>query len=95
MGGRALKLYREILRAARRMPTQNRRTHICKVARLEFEANRDVQNPEQIQFLVQLAETQVGASLAISALKLRFNRASHCSLLLRCSSRPFMCKPTT
>ena len=61
MGGRALKLYREILRAARRMPTQNRRTHICKVARLEFEANRDVQNPEQIQFFLQLAETQVGA----------------------------------
>jgi hypothetical protein len=45
----ALSLYRSILRAARAMPTKNRRAHVTIKTREEFEANKTVADPEKIK----------------------------------------------
>lgn len=47
-----LSLYRAILRAARQMPTSNRRQYILKKARAEFEASRAEKDPARVQFLL-------------------------------------------
>jgi hypothetical protein len=48
----ALSLYRAILRAARQMPTRNRRQFILKKARHEFEAAKAETDPARIAFLM-------------------------------------------
>lgn len=58
MPNKALSLYRSLLRAARSLPTDHRRMHVCKKARVEFEKSRQVSD-EQRSFLLALAETQI------------------------------------
>ena len=40
------------------MPTEHRRVHVCKKARVEFEKSKGVSD-EQRAFLLALAETQI------------------------------------
>jgi len=47
-----LSLYRALLRAARLMPTSNRRQYIKKRARAEFESSRGETDPARIRFLM-------------------------------------------
>ena len=50
-----LPLYRAILRAARAMPTHNRRTFIAKKARAEFAAARAETDPARLALLLDYA----------------------------------------
>ena len=43
---RALSLYRQLLRAAEKMPTPNRRNFVRKKTRTEFKANKHLADPE-------------------------------------------------
>eukprot|EP00128_Syssomonas_multiformis_P016911 Colp12_sorted_trinity150504_noHs@25670 len=54
-----LRLYRDILKAARLMPTQNRRDFIQKKARAEFKKSKNVTDSEEQAFLFNLGETQL------------------------------------
>ena len=58
MPNRALGLYRQILRAAKLMPTENRRLHIVRKARREFDECRQA-DPQQQEFLFALADSQI------------------------------------
>lgn len=58
MSNTALALYRSILRAARLLPTEHRRMHVCRKARKEFEESREV-SQERRSFLLALGETQL------------------------------------
>lgn len=58
MPNRALGLYRQILRAAKLMPTENRRLHIVRKARREFDESRQA-DPQQQEFLFALADSQI------------------------------------
>ena len=58
MSSRALSFYRSILRAARGLPSMNRRAFVRKRARNEFEAGRSAQG-EQIEFLLRYADVSV------------------------------------
>ncbi|GBF91433.1 hypothetical protein Rsub_04173 [Raphidocelis subcapitata] len=58
MALRALALYRQLLREARKMPTDNRRRFLRRRAREGFEAGRAATGDEAAQLLI-LAETQL------------------------------------
>lgn len=58
MSAQAISLYRQILRAAKLMPTELRQVHVARKARKEFEEARHV-DPQQQQFLLALADTQI------------------------------------
>ena len=58
MSSRALSLYRSVLRAARGLPSMNRRAFVRKRARDEFEAGRSAQG-DQIDFLLRYADVSV------------------------------------
>jgi len=58
MANKALGLYRQILRAAKLMPTENRRLHIVRKARAEFDKSKQA-DPQQREFLLALADTQI------------------------------------
>ena len=60
---RALSLYRQLLRAARGVPTEHRRSHIARRTRGEFEDSRWERSPAQVDFLLQLAETHLDTVL--------------------------------
>lgn len=55
----AISLYRSILRAAKLLPTDHRRTHVFRKARSEFEKSKQVTDDKQLTFLLKLAETQL------------------------------------
>ena len=58
MANKALGLYRQILRAAKLMPTESRRLHIVKKARAEFDKSKQA-DPQQREFLLALADTHI------------------------------------
>ena len=58
-GRTALRLYRQILQAARGMPTPTRREFVWRRARCEFEESRSLCVAEEIQAALQLAGTQL------------------------------------
>ena len=60
---RALSLYRQLLRAARGVPTEHRRSYIARRTRGEFEDSRWERQPAQVDFLLQLAETHLDTVL--------------------------------
>ena len=62
-----LSLYRAILRAARLMPTSNRRQYIQKKARAEFESSRGERDPARIQFLMDYGLLSLDNILAQAA----------------------------
>lgn len=53
---RVLALYRDIIRAARMMPTKNRELYVKAKARLEFRRGAAVTSPAEIEELVAYAE---------------------------------------
>lgn len=56
---KVLSLYRQLLRAAEKMPTPNRRKFVIRKTRLEFKNNKDLTDAEQIQFSIRLADTNL------------------------------------
>ena len=58
-GRTALMLYRQILQAAKGMPTPTRREFVWRRARSEFEASRSLRSAEEIRSALQLAGTQL------------------------------------
>ena len=58
MSTKATTVYRQILRAARTLPTENRRLHVRRKARAEFEKSKQA-DQEQLKFLFALAEAQI------------------------------------
>jgi hypothetical protein len=60
---RALSLYRQLLRGAEKMPTPNRRRHVARKTRSEFRANKGLTDPEEIQFCLRLADTNLDTVL--------------------------------
>ena len=56
---RALQLYRSLLRVGRRMPTKNRREFIFERTREGFRDNVDERDPDRVDFLLRLGETQL------------------------------------
>lgn len=72
----ARSLYTRILRAARAMPTSNRRAFVCKKARDEFEAARKTTDREQLLLLFAYGETSLDNIEAIAA-HLRHTDLSH------------------
>jgi len=60
---RALSLYRQLLRGAAKMPTPNRRKFVVKKTRTEFKANKHLTDPEEINFCLRLADTNLDTVL--------------------------------
>lgn len=56
---KVLSLYRQLLRAAEKMPTPNRRKFVIRKTRLEFKNNKHLTDAEQIQFSIRLADTNL------------------------------------
>ena len=57
--GMVLSLYRRLLRVSRGMPTRNRREYVVRKTQIEFRDHRSETDPERIQFLITLGETQL------------------------------------
>mmetsp|Transcript_58 Transcript_58/g.85 ORF Transcript_58/g.85 Transcript_58/m.85 type:complete len:115 (-) Transcript_58:40-384(-) len=60
---RALSLYRQLIRGAYRMPTPNRTNFILKKTRTEFRKYQQETDPEQIEFRLRLADTNLDTVL--------------------------------
>jgi hypothetical protein len=60
---RALSLYRQLLRGAKKMPTPNRQNFVLKKTRAGFRANRNLDDPEDIDFHLRLADTNLDTVL--------------------------------
>ena len=71
---RALSLYKQLLRAARRMPTPNRTNYIITKTRDEYRKHSKLVNKEEIEFQLRLADTNLDTVLV---------QAEHLSRLFR------------
>ena len=71
---RALSLYRQLLRAAHRMPTPNRSNYILARTRAEYRKHATLVNGEEIEFQLRLADTNLDTVLV---------QAEHLSRLFR------------
>lgn len=60
---RALSLYRQLLRGAERMPTPNRQNYIKRKTRSEYRRHKTLTDPEEIDFLLRLADTNLDTVL--------------------------------
>lgn len=60
---RALSLYRQLLRGAKKMPTPNRQNYVMRKTRDEFRANRNMEDIEEIDFHLRLADTNLDTVL--------------------------------
>ncbi len=60
---RALSLYRQLLRSATKMPTPNRQNYVMQKTRDEFRANQHLTDPEEIEFCLRLADTNLDTVL--------------------------------
>ena len=60
---RALSLYRQLLRAAVKMPTPNRQNYVKNKTRSEYRANMDLTDKEEIEFQIRLADTNLDTVL--------------------------------
>lgn len=60
---RALSLYRQLLRGAERMPTPNRQNFIKRRTRDEYRKHRALTDPEEIDFQLRLADTNLDTVL--------------------------------
>lgn len=58
MSIQAISLYRQILRAAKLMPTELRQVYVLRKARAEFEKARHA-DPQEQQALLALADTHI------------------------------------
>jgi len=69
MTSRALKLYRDFIRASQplaSLPSQNRRLLILKRVRYQFDINKEVKEKAELEFLFALGEVQL-ESVAVQA----------------------------
>jgi hypothetical protein len=57
--GAVLSAYRALLRAARELPTSNRKAWVKKRVREDFRAARGEQDPERVAFLLQFADVSL------------------------------------
>ena len=71
---RALSLYRQLLRAAAKMPTPNRQNFVLRKTRAEFRRHRTLKDAEEIEFQLRLADTNLDTVLV---------QAEHLSKLMR------------
>ena len=60
---KALSLYRQLLRAAAKMPTPNRKRFVIRKTRSEFKANINLTDPEAIKQCIRLADTNLDTVL--------------------------------
>ena len=60
---RALSLYRQLLRGAERMPTPNRQNFIKRKTQAEFRKHKTLTDPEEIDFQLRLADTNLDTVL--------------------------------
>ena len=60
---RALSLYRRLLRGAERMPTPNRQNYVLRKTRMEFRKHAKLSDPEEIDFHLRLADTNLDTVL--------------------------------
>ncbi len=60
---KAISLYRQLLRAATKMPTPNRQNYILSRVRDEYKANMNLTNPKDIEFCIKLADTNLDTIL--------------------------------
>mmetsp|Transcript_10178 Transcript_10178/g.22005 ORF Transcript_10178/g.22005 Transcript_10178/m.22005 type:complete len:89 (-) Transcript_10178:732-998(-) len=56
---RALSLYRQLLRSAKRMPTPNRQNYVIRKTRKEYRGNLHLTDSEEIDFAIRLADTNL------------------------------------
>ena len=56
---RALSLYRQLLRSAKRMPTPNRQNYVIRKTRKEYRDNMHLTDAEEIDFAIRLADTNL------------------------------------
>lgn len=60
---KAKSLYRQLLRAAMKMPTPNRQKFVIRKTRSEFKANINLTDPEAIKQCIRLADTNLDTVL--------------------------------
>mmetsp|Transcript_28186 Transcript_28186/g.77447 ORF Transcript_28186/g.77447 Transcript_28186/m.77447 type:complete len:88 (-) Transcript_28186:251-514(-) len=60
---KVLQLYKQLLRAAEKMPTPNRRNHVRTKTRSEFKANIALTDPQDIDFCIRYADTNLDTVL--------------------------------
>eukprot|EP00979_Chaetoceros_neogracilis_P001303 scaffold227_cov236-Chaetoceros_neogracile.AAC.4 len=60
---RAMSLYRKLLRSAMKMPTPNRQKYVLNKTRDEFRLNKAISDPDEIEFLIRLADTNLDTVL--------------------------------
>ena len=60
---RALSLYRQLIRGAKKMPTPNRKNFVMNKTRMEYRENMFLADPEEIEFCLRLADTNVDTVL--------------------------------
>jgi Complex 1 protein (LYR family) len=60
---KVLSLYRQLLRAAEKMPTPNRRKFVVRKTRTEFKNSKNLTDAEEIQFCIRLADTNLDTVL--------------------------------
>ena len=63
---KALSLYRQLLRAAQKMPTPNRQRFVIRKTRSEFKANINLTDPEAIKQCIRLADTNLDTVLVLA-----------------------------
>lgn len=56
---RALSLYRQLMRAAKKMPTPNRRNFVINKTRDEYREHMELMDADQIEFHLRLADTHL------------------------------------
>jgi Complex 1 protein (LYR family) len=60
---KVLSLYKQLLRAAEKMPTPNRQRFVKEKTRREFKANKGDTDPDTILFGIRLADTNLDTVL--------------------------------
>jgi hypothetical protein len=63
---KALSLYRQLMRSAIKMPTPNRQNYVMAKVRDEYQANKDLTDPAEIEFCLRLADTNLDTILVQS-----------------------------
>lgn len=63
MRARALSLYRQLLKGAKKMPTPNRQNFVIKKTRTEFRANKHITDLKKIEACFKLADTNLDTVL--------------------------------
>ena len=75
---RALSLYRQLLRSAKRMPTPNRVNYVQRKTRKDYRDHMHVTDLEEVDFQLRLADTNLDTVMVQAEHLTRlFNDAKH------------------